>query len=668
MIDENYSNDSSYFSLFTKKELEQKSYIDEINIIVKKYDIIKDENLLISSTQNTFLYLINYLIDISNKKEDLPIDVKKLFLENLFLKEQSNLFLEKKLDYLTKNDSTHFFKDINIIMQILTIGTKEEILNSNSKLNYISISNLFRFYESLLQDLFQNNNELFSLTFYTYIILLKTLTQLCTISSIEIIKEKNINTLIELMTETINIIKYTIPIDEIKMSKINSILGKYLYYFSHIDDISINLNNLDNSLEKYLLSLEKQKDGFLLSKDNHFGEENNNLGSQEFLTFKYYSSILILKLIYKMKNLIEEEKYFYTESFQKILRFYYKNFSIEFSKDKIAKDTKNLETDLLNSLLHNYKLNLNLTKTVTYHSVIEDFVFSESEFNKNSLEIIYRILYFASDIDEFKYYYIAQILVDSSPIKNDYYEFFKLSILELVINKSLNKKYNVHIEDTLSKISDYINQNLPYNLLSIYSKIYLNLSLAYSYHQKDLLKAKKFYSIFIQINSMEIIEDEYSKTRDLIIKNIQSFNPDTNHDDIIKEFLNIKESQLKNEILILNSKIHSKDQSFYKDAKLILSKLISNEIFHGLCEVNILETLIYNKNLQKNEFEEHLIYVNKDCIIQLLFSLSNEKNFNTILKYYEQFLKTDVYPILNYFEKENIRYDFTDDDEYEINY
>ena len=88
MIDDHYLENLSTFSLFSKKELEHQKFINDITLIVEKYNILENENQLIGSTDKTFLYLINFIISLNKKQKTIPEDIKYLFLENLFLKEQ----------------------------------------------------------------------------------------------------------------------------------------------------------------------------------------------------------------------------------------------------------------------------------------------------------------------------------------------------------------------------------------------------------------------------------------------------------------------------------------------------------------------------------------------------------------------------------------------------
>jgi hypothetical protein len=292
LIDEDSTN-SSTFSLYTEKEIEQKDYIKQIDLILEKYNILENDNQLISSIEKNILYTVNYIETLSIRKEKIPDDLKNLFLNNYAFKENINLYIEKRLFNITKKDSIYFFKDINIMLHILSIGTNEKILESYNSYNLDSLSNLFRFYESRLKGLFFSDKELFSLTFDSYIVLLRTITQLCSFNSIDIVAKKNIRFFIELMTETINISKFTIPLDEEKLNKLNNIQGKYLYYFSYLDEIKVEIEDLENTFKNYLLSLERNEDGYILSKDNNFGSELENLDAQEFLIYKKNSSILL---------------------------------------------------------------------------------------------------------------------------------------------------------------------------------------------------------------------------------------------------------------------------------------------------------------------------------------------------------------------------------------
>lgn len=69
MIQNENNNHTSNFSLFTNEELQYQSNIQEINFLTEKYSILENENKLISSTEKSFLYIINYTLNLFMEKK-----------------------------------------------------------------------------------------------------------------------------------------------------------------------------------------------------------------------------------------------------------------------------------------------------------------------------------------------------------------------------------------------------------------------------------------------------------------------------------------------------------------------------------------------------------------------------------------------------------------------
>ncbi|PUE65864.1 hypothetical protein [Arcobacter caeni] len=658
IIDKNSINSAS-FSFYTNKELEQQDCIKQIDFILEKYNILENDNQLISSIEKNILYTINYIETLFIKKEKIPEDLEDLFLKNLTFKENINFYIEKKIFNIRKKDSIYFFKDINIILHILSIGTNQKILESYNNYDFDALSNIFRFYETKLQELFSKDEKLFSLTFDSYILLLKTITLICSFNAIDFIEKKSIQFFIDLMTESINIIKFTILLDKNKLNKLNNIQGKYLYYFSY-DDIKIDINNLKTTFKKYLLVLERYEDGYILSKDSNFG--NENIDSFEFLIFKKNCSVLILTLIKDLKSNLDENLYFDSEYFQKILRFYYKNFSLYLPSEVIATNLEEFQNNLLNSLLTTYEVHKDFMKKLDYNSVINDFIFSQDNLTSTNIEIIFQLLYFDENIPIYKYYHIAQILTQYNPIKNDYHEYFKLAIFDLCINKSIKYKYNSEIEDVLTKIHAYVNDyKIASHLLCIYSKIYLSISLFYSTNQIDLEKAKKLYATFIQINGLEILLNEYNELNSKILNNIQ-----LSTDLILDEFLKTKHKSLENEFSIIKNKI--KQTTLIDEIKSSLESFISNNIFHGLCQTEIFETTQELTTLETG-FEDHQLILSR-YTIRFIFTTIYKASFLLVLEENEVFIRENIYKVLDNFKEKDTKYNLliNEDDEINIKY
>ena len=268
------NDDEDDFLFFSKNEIEEKNHIYEISKIITKYNILKDENELIGPKEKNHLHIINYALSLQKQGIKLPTDLQNLFLNNITLKRDINLYLEKKLSNLVTDDTNHILKDINILVSITAIGSTENILDSFYNYNLKAISTLFRFYETNLLDFFKNNAKLFDVSFDTYMILLKTLFQLSIVNSTNILRNRSIHNILELITESVNIVKYTILLNNIQLSRINTLLGRYLYMFSHLEKIQIDSNDLNNTFDEFLLYFYRQDDGFELAKNNNFGFEN----------------------------------------------------------------------------------------------------------------------------------------------------------------------------------------------------------------------------------------------------------------------------------------------------------------------------------------------------------------------------------------------------------
>lgn len=659
MSNDEQINNSPNFSLYTKNEFLQQKFIDEIMSIAYKYNILKNENQLISSTEKNYLYIINYVLELHKKRENLPSDIENLFLNNIFFKEQINQFLEKKLINLIKDDNIHFIKDINVLAYISTIGSKEYILNSYYEYDLTAIEKVFRFYENYLQKIFFDKKELFLLTFDLYIILLKTLIQLCTINSIDLIKKRNINQIIELMTETINIVKFTIPLSNDNLSKINNLQGKYLYYFSHLDEILIDVDDLDRSFERYLLCLEKQEDGFTLSKNNNFGFEDDILENSEFLIFKNYSSILLLKLLKKLRDIPNSPRFIDNPYFQKILKIYFKKFSLE-DEIVIPKSINELEKILLSSLLYNYNSNLNFEKKLNYHFVIEDFILSDKDFDNKNLETIYRILFFASDIEDFKYSHITQILTNSKVVKNDYHEFFKLAIFDLFINKFKNSKFDDELNTILEKISTYVLQNtFDFHLVSICSKIFINISLIFSTHQKKINKAKDLYALFILLNNFDILESNYQKINNKLLENF-NFTKEYVRTSFLNDFFIIKDFELYQELEFLDKKVKNNSLNIEETIN-ILTQFLSTKVFYNLCKIHISQS--NHNDFFDFEFEKYIIKIDHKYLICFLFPKIHENSFYKILEHNKKIIKDEISKIFKHFNQKDLTSFLLDDDD-----
>ena len=645
--------DEDDFLFFSKNEIEEKNHIYEISKIITKYNILKDENELIGPKEKNHLHIINYALSLQKQGIKLPTDLQNLFLNNITLKRDINLYLEKKLSNLVTDDTNHILKDINILVSITAIGSTENILDSFYNYNLKAISTLFRFYETNLLDFFKNNAKLFDVSFDTYMILLKTLFQLSIVNSTNILRNRSIHNILELITESVNIIKYTILLNNIQLSRINTLLGRYLYMFSHLEKIQIDSNDLNNTFDEFLLYFYRQDDGFELAKNNNFGFENELDYETEFLLFKNYSAIFILKLIKKLEN-IDSQIYLKNPLFRKIISSFYKRFSL-YENSLISKDFEVIKTDLLNCLILNYSSDMTFDKKQNYCYVLEDFILNDNKLNNKNIETIYRILYFADDIEEFKYSHIVNILTNSNPIRNGYQEFFKLSILDLYVSKTI-KKSLIKDEDIalLEKIVDYcMNNNADIHLRSILTKIYLNIGTLFCINKVKDEKIEELYIVSLLINSYDIIENNYSKQNLAIIKYLKILSNEINT-KLIENYFNKVVTKLE----ILCGHFFAKNST--KEQKIIFIKdVLIKQLFFNIVDIEFIDGS--KTFVNKLELEDFTYKINsKDSAIFLYIKI-NEEIFNKIFNSSKLFIQDKLEKVFEETSKISANY-YLDDD------
>lgn len=648
-------NEITTFSIFSQKELHNQEYISKIDEIIEKYNILENENHFISSKEKNHLYIINYALSLEKDNKKLPFDLESLFLNNIILKEDINSYLEKKLISLTSDDSIYFLKDINILAFITTIGSSGNILNSSFDYDIESMSRIFRFYEAYLENLFLEDITLFNLTFETYVILLKTLIQLCTINSIDLIKKDSIPEVIELMTQSINIIKFSIKLNDKHLSKINNIQGRYLYVFTHLEKIDIQKDDLSSTFIKFLPQFSKQEDGFLLSKNNHFGFERDFDYINELLLYKNYSAIFILKLLKKL-NTLDKSTYATNPFFRKILSIYYKRFS-ESNEIEVPKNSELIEKELLSSLLFNYKSDLTFEQLKDYKFVIEDFIISGKAFDNKNLESIYRLLYFTSNLEDFKYAHISQILVQKEQIRNTYHEFFKLAILDLFIGKLQDSKISQDSYELLVKIKDYTMQNIFDSYLhSICSKIFIKIASIFGNNEFDEKNTEELFAIFVLLNEEKTINTIYTK-QSLQISSILDIPIESIKKDFLYNFFKERVLEIQNDLKKIINKDFTKE-----DIITVIKTIFMKKLFLFICKIDITTNNIdFNPS---NELELFNMKINSKYTISFSFTKQNEQFFNYIFIISKDFIQESLEELFK--ESNSMNANFYLDEEHDL--
>ncbi len=661
---------SSMYSLYDEEEIQEIRDIEKIDLILKKYRISKDENELINSLEKNTLLIINHIADLSKKELAIQKDLVQLFEENHSFIKYVNLYLVKKLESLTNNDSTYFFKDISLMFKIFSISTPYNLFNSYNDYNYKDLSSLLRNIENDLIKLFnEKDNELFEIKFQSYVLLLESLTQLCLINSTNHKRRDSINIFLELMRESINILKYNIQLEQTYLMILNHIQGTHLYYFIDSKKIEISNDNLEEVFSKLYYQIERLEDGYYLSKNSNFGGENNYKDeNQEFLIFKSNASVLILDLLKDLDTLnINLNAYKKLDSFKKVLKTYSDHFYYEFEENYELESIDNFRNTLLDSLIYEYQINKDFTKTINHKTILSDFIFSDKKFKNINLKTIYLILKYANSIENFKYLNIGQTLAKSKKITNDYHEYFKLKILDLIITYYSNNNINYEALELFELIKKYVDENkTASHLIELYTHIYLDLAIYYSREDKTMNTAKEYYFSYIYTNSNSFLTSHHKKANKEFLLNLGNYykkdlklNTELYAEDEIIQFsekllntykknkyLEIK-LELSNDFSMLSNEILNNPLSEFNDIYNHITYTLENKLFYGLAQVSIVGNQNEKKEFKDIGFKQYIIELDNNYALHFNFPLIVEERFKEVLNTSKTFLITNINNILN---------------------
>lgn len=645
----------------------------EITSVINKYMPKENDEELITSIEKNCLQIIEYLNHLLHKGVEIPKDLNELFLNNTLFIAHVNMILKNKISKLTTNDSISFSKELITILNILSIGLNEHILSSYQNIDFDALSRLFRLYENRLSKINrETKNEIYNLIFDSYLILLSAIDKICLLNSYIVSKENILNQLIESITESINILKYMGNLKEEEISLLNFIQGKTLYSYSHKYLFNFNIDDLDNTYKEYYLYIEKLHDGYTLALETNFGNGTINDKEHEFLLFQNNFALIVLDLINNIEsNNIKDNSFLKDETFLKIKRFYSTNFLANEENIEEFDSLSSFKSKILDLLIYNYNVNSDFTRVINHNTIINDFIICGDKFKNENLETLYKILTNSKHIDNNKILSIGQILAKSDVITNDYYEFFKISIFDFIIKKLLNEKATFEIKDLISSIEIYINKhkNSSY-ILSTYFKLYPTFALFYLNNTFDRKKAKDLIIIFEKINSkdeqyLEIkneiaikIVKQHLKDLHIIYDESQEIDFLNICDNLLKQhslyFLLQKKENISNQFTLFENQIIQKNSinidSMYKE----LCALISNDLFYGLCKINIINSIHSNIKTENIIQRNTIIEIDKNFALQFVYPVMYEKIFKEILLENDSFIKMNMSNIFNaYKHKEN---------------
>jgi len=592
--------------MFIFEENDASNYLDVENEDLAVTNLLQEFDI---QTETSFLYnlnddykaLINYISELYVDEKEIPEKIVHELNNNLNFKAYLLIEIKEKMNNILSNNTTIIFKEIVTIVNLLSFGNKFDIFESYNLYNLENLGLLFREFEKKLQELKQKNERDFLLTFNQYVVLIEVVNELCVINSTDVLRKKTINPLINIISETINIVKYNVQLDEEHINTLNNILGKLLFYYSHIPYINTINKDSQYLIDEFKFNFEKLCDGYHLSKNTNFGGDTNH--EEYYKIFLNSATTLLLTLLYKLEITYSLEEYNDIDKFKNILELY------ESEINHVKKQNFDSIDDFKKSLLQNYNYIYAKESTSTcYLDIIDEFI-ENPTFNSSNMNIIHSLIPFCSDIEEEKLLKILKFLITLEKFKNDYHEFYKLNICDVIINKFIYSKNYILEKDFVEEIVKYIEFNkIASHLMSIYSKIYLSLSLYYSYFEdyKSNEMSKLYYFNYVAINGKELLDNEYLKlNKDILYNHGKKSIMDMDLENVmisdskciqigtklLKKYFEQEEINLKYNI---NQKLSNIVTEIFTDEGLnddLLNKhienFISRDIFHGLTFVSI---------------------------------------------------------------------------------
>ena len=360
--------------------------------------------------------------------------------------------------------------------------------------------------------------------------------------------------------------------------------------------------------------------------------------------------------------------------FEEILELYVS--VIEHIQIPKLNDVQDFKTHLLNNYIYIYNKELD---TNDFLYMIDEFI-ENPDFNSSNMHIIHSLVLFASNINDEKLLKILEILIKLDKFKNDYHEFYKLNVCDVIINRFVYSQNQIMSKGLVEGIVEYVETNkIASHLMSIYSKIYLSLSLYYSYDSdfKSIELSKLYYFSYIGINGKDLLENEYSRlNRDILYNHGKKSIEDMNLENVmisdskcieigsklLKNYFEQQEINLKYNI---NQKLSNIVTDIFTNDGLnddLLNKhiegFISRDIFHGLTFVSI-EGLCENEcTLIDLGYEKIEIPLIDGYKLRMAYSNVYKYIFENIYEKNKEYIKQNIINlIISYLKSIPIYYD-----------
>ncbi|AXX91803.1 hypothetical protein CPU12_11410 [Malaciobacter molluscorum LMG 25693] len=635
------------------------SYLDiedediTVSNIINKYELNSENDSFLFSIENDYKTLIEYISNLYIKEETLPADINHELNYNINFKRYLIKNIKTRIDNIFYDKETFVFKEIVTIVNLLSFGKNYKIFENYINYNLENLSSLFRDYEEKLEENKEKEEE-FNLIFEHYTLLIETINVLCKINSNEVERKKTINIILEILTETINILKFKLQLNENRLNILNNILGKLLFYYAHIPFIETENKSVENLIEEFYFYFEKAFSGYELSKSTNFGNSNE---LNEYKIYLNTITTLLSNLIYKLQIQYDYNQYKSIEIFNNILELYKKTVS-----HTVVDDFKTV-IEFKEHLINNYVFIYCNSTEFNIDLVINDF-FENKSFDNSNISIIYCAVLYSSKIENDTLVNLIKKFTSMPKFENDYLEFYKLNICDVIINKLIRQRDFILDEELVKRLIEYINKNsIASHLISTYTKIFLSLSLYYSYFSdfKSSELSKNYFAAYKNINGEVLLKNEYKKINDEIFINygkalVSELNL-TNKDIDDSKYLELGEKSVSrhihqnkiNKTYYMNQKFSNLITTILNEKNLddekvnrYIGNFVSEDIFHGLANVFV-EGLCHKKcDILDLGYETIIIELFGKYKLKISYSTIYKNIFNNMFSQSKDFIEKNI--------------------------
>lgn len=563
------------------------------------------------------------------------------------------LNVQERIENIILNNSTLLFKELVCVINLLSLGKKYKIFEKYNEYSSSEISKLFRDYETVLAKLSNTNRDEFDLMFGYYVTLLDAFNELCIINATDVIRKKSIGKIIDLITESINMFKFSVTLNENEITILNSFQGELILRFSNVLYISTKDKTASELIDEYKFIFNKQVDGYSLSI-NAFSNIEQSSKQYLYMTFLANSTELLLLLLMKLERYENKS----IKQLNDIFEIY--------SEECLYGDTPiTCIEEFKNSLLNNLVYICDQTLKISYKELIR-FIIDNQLFSSTNMQIIQNLILFSDDINEDDLIFVFYHVIKEPKMANDYHEYHKLKIIDIIINKLIKGNSLERFIKFVPIVVKYMNNaNTATHLLSAFSKIYLSLSYFYSLLGEEYIDiSQEKYFIGEKICSYPLAQDEYHHIFEKILMNhSQSYLKGLglpnkfNHKELItfgrsmmKDFFVHQEIRIKydlnHDIEQMIEDILKTDNYNEENLKNHIGTILSKKIFFGLAKCKIVDDSYHIdefKEIGYEILESELIHEYK---IYYKYSYSYKQNFNMIFKENKTYIKNNISNIL----------------------